>query len=553
MTNAQIADNPFSPPITPEKVTPASTRPESPAAAHGTSLQLSSQHPVPTCQDGVPLEATQSTAAVAALDHDTASFYIPLGSKGMIKLYCICYAFAAMTSINTLPSYQEYFNLSGVGVSTGLIFALWPIAACGTFWLGPTISDRFGRVRAMRFCACIFLAGTALIAFAQNIAMLLVGRALCGSGMCMIQAASPAYVLETCPPLKRGLFSGLYSTVFVVAFCIALAIGIAATKIPGEWGWRFVIIITILAVSTFFIPETPRWLYNNDQTEEALAVLQKYHGSGIITPVVLMEYHQIEKSLLAAREKGLKRWDFRNLANTKGNRYRLMLALVMGVFGQLSGISLANFFPQILVQIGYASPASRLSMTLIAYVVCVLASTTGFLILDRVGRRRLLIVGSFACSICLMGCMVSASQSGVPLGASAPSTNLAAASRASIACFVFFMVSYGISYQPLLPTYPGEVLSTDQRSTGMGLTALTSQLAIFISFFAIPVALERIGWWVYLPFVIWTLFEGVTWYFIAVETKGRSLEELDAIFDSKHPVRASLVRTSRLTGNEKAA
>lgn len=143
--------------------------------------------------------------------------------------------------------------------------------------------------------------------------------------------------------------------------------------------------------------------------------------------------------------------------------------------------------------VGYASPASRLSMTyvtarpkaghsadvasLIAYVVCVLASTTGFLILDRVGRRRLLIVGSFACSICLMGCMVSASQSGVPLGASAPSTNLAAASRASIACFVFFMVSYGISYQPLLPTYPGEVLSTDQRSTGMGLTALTSQLA----------------------------------------------------------------------------
>lgn len=94
--------------------------------------------------------------------------------------------------------------------------------------------------------ACIFLAGTALIAFAQNIAMLLVGRALCGSGMCMIQAASPAYVLETCPPLKRGLFSGLYSTVFgksvdrssrsqltkiVVAFCIALAIGIAATKV----------------------------------------------------------------------------------------------------------------------------------------------------------------------------------------------------------------------------------------------------------------------------------------------------------------------------------
>lgn len=86
-----------------------------------------------------------------------------------------------------------------------------------------------------------------------------------------------------------------------------------------------------------------------------------------------------------------------------------------------------------------------------------------------------------------------------------------AASRASIACFVFFMIAYGISYQPLLPTYPGEVLSTDQRSTGMGLMALTLNLAskylrwnmpwqekwlrilVFINLFAIPVALERVS------------------------------------------------------------
>jgi MFS family permease len=114
--------------------------------------------------------------------------------------------------------------------------------------------------------------------------------------------------------------------------------------------------------------------------------------------------------------------------------------------------------------------------SLIAYIACLVASVVGLLILDRVGRRKLLILGSFACSICLMGSMVSASQSGIPLGISAPSTN-PAASRASIACFVFFLVSYGISYQPLLPTYPGEVLSTDQRGTGMGLTALTSQVA----------------------------------------------------------------------------
>lgn len=81
----------------------------------------------------------------------------------------------------------------------------------------------------------------------------------------------------------------------------------------------------ILIASTFFIPETPRWLYNNGHPEKAQAFLQKYHGSGGLTTVVQMEYHQIETSVLAARAKGLKRWDFGSLAKTRGNKYRLML------------------------------------------------------------------------------------------------------------------------------------------------------------------------------------------------------------------------------------
>jgi MFS family permease len=118
-----------------------------------------------------------------------------------------------------------------------------------------------------------------------------------------------------------------------------------------------------------------------------------------------------------------------------------------------------------------------LPTSLIPYVASLLASTTGSLILDRVGRRKLLIFGSLGCSIALMGSMVSASQTGIPIGTTSAISTNPSASRASIACFVFFMIAYGISYQPLLPTYPGEVLSTDQRSTGMGLMALTLNLA----------------------------------------------------------------------------
>jgi hypothetical protein len=88
----------------------------------------------------------------------------------------------------------------------------------------------------------------------------------------------------------------------------------------------------------------------------------------------------------------------------------------------------------------------------------------------------MLIGGSFAIALTLAGSPAAASQSGLPLGVSGLASN-PAASRASIACFVLFSVAFGFSYQPPLPTYPGEVLSTDQRSTGRGLAILVLNLA----------------------------------------------------------------------------
>lgn len=91
------------------------------------------------------------------------------------------------------------------------------------------------------------------------------------------------------------------------------------------------------------------------------------------------------------------------------------------------------------------------------------------------GRRKLLIGGSLACSITLAMCMATASQSGVPLNSRLPSMNLAA-SRANVASWVLLMVAFNVSYQPLLPTYPSECLSTDQRSSGMSVNAFVVSL-----------------------------------------------------------------------------
>lgn len=108
------------------------------------------------------------------------------------------------------------------------------------------------------------------------------------------------------------------------------------------------------------------------------------------------------------------------------------------------------------------------------------------------------------------------------------------------------------------PIYPGEVLDNIQRAKGMGVFQLTGGAAGFLNTFVAPIALQNIGYWFYVFFVFWDLFEFAAIYFFFVETKGRTLEELDEVFEAPYPRKASTakvrIRRARVRddeGNEK--
>ena len=112
-------------------------------------------------------------------------------------------------------------------------------------------------------------------------------------------------------------------------------------------------------------------------------------------------------------------------------------------------------------------------------------------------------------------------------------------SSASIAFIYIFGSVFAFAFTPMQPIYPGEVCDNVQRAKAMGFYKLTSGAASFINTFAAPIALKNIRYWFYVFFVFWDMFEFLVIYFFFVETKGRTLEELDDIFESANPRKAS--------------
>ncbi|WVQ80181.1 hypothetical protein IAT38_002286 [Cryptococcus sp. DSM 104549] len=491
--------------------------------------------------------------------------YIDLLSSGTIKLYLMGtvalmatfmsgYWQSSMTAISAMSRFQEYwdFNDSGVGQSgvshpldvsaevmyprggsllttnPQLVFSIHPIAACGTFWIGPILADRLGRRGGLFYSSFLYIGGSALIATSHNFAMLLGGRFIIGMGNGMILCAAPPYIVEIAPPLNRGLLTGIFNSFVILGGAVSTIVSIFTNDIQSNMAWRVPIFIQIgfpcyIVAFVYFLPESPRWLYAHGQGEKAKAFLIKYHGDDQLTPLVAKEIRQIEESLALATPT--KMWNYSTVASSRSKRYRLMLAMLLPTLQQL---------PTLYRQVGVTRVRTQLIMTLVCALVGLICALAGTYCTDRFGRRPMLIIGTAACSATLaiaMACSAAASHGSIKVDAA---TTNRAASKAAIAFLILFYGAYGWGYLGLVAVYPAEVLSTVLM---LNMTSVLAQLTAPIG----KSPLEKIGWWTYLPWVCWDAAESVIWYFLAVETKGRTLEELDEIFEAPNPVKTSLM------------
>jgi MFS family permease len=416
------------------------------------------------------------------------------------------------------------------------------------------LSDKLGRRWAMAIGSATIVVAAVLQSAAVHVAMICLGRFILGIGGAICGVASPTLITEMAPARMRGRLTGTYNCFWYAGSLIAAGVTYATLQMSGTGSFRIPLALQALPslvnlIFVWFISESPRWLVANGREDEAWQLLVKLHGNGDETdPVVIAEYAEITSTL--EEEKKLAKSAWKELVATReyklhsnpeffsigymlithllaaGNRYRMMLNVCVGLFGQWSGNNLVSYYlPRVLSEAGIKDPHTQLLINIFVNIWNFFCALTGTVLIDFLGRRPMVIFATgMSCLWLMMLCIFSALYGGT--------------GEHGIATVAFIFLFYGlfsVGWTPMQALYPVEVLSYPMRANGMAANAFFANIASFVNQYCTPVAMTNIGWRFYIVYVCWDAFElfVVSKYF--VETKGRTLEDLDHVFNKTTP------------------
>jgi len=316
---------------------------------------------------------------------------------------------------------------------------------------------------------------------------------------------------------------------------------VATGRLPTSTSWRTpfglqIVPASILLLTVYLIPESPRWLMSVGRKSEARKILAEYHGNGDENaPLVLLELREFEESIkLDACDKSW--WNYSPLFNSPTARYRSFMVLMMAFCSQWSGAGLLYFLTVLYNSAGVDTQNMRLILNVVNNLVSASAAVTGTIIADKVGRRPLWLWGTLGCA----GTLAVSAACTAKWGSGANH----AGAHAAIAFLFLFDFAYCFTYVPLQLLYPAECMDYKTRAKGVALYTLMSSMASFVNTYATPIALAKIQWKIYFVPLAWNLFACLFIWKFAVETKARTLEELNNIFEDRNPVKASLALIS---------
>ena len=286
------------------------------------------------------------------------------------------------------------------GLSPGLHGIAMASALYGTVvgsLLGGWPADRFGRKATLLWIGILYFAGAVGSALAPNVAVFIVARVIGGLGIGISTVVAPIYISEIAPPKHRGRLAGMFQ--FNIVFGILMAfVSNALLAGVGENAWRWMLGVAafpslLYAVFCFGLPESPRWLLGKKGDREAgLQVLERIEPHAPKAEVAAEA-----DAILAASSEQASSGHFW----TRRLRKPIMLAILIAFFNQLSGINAILYFaPRIFELTGLAAKAALLQSIGIG-VTNLVFTFVGLWLIDRLGRRTLLYIGSFGYIISL--------------------------------------------------------------------------------------------------------------------------------------------------------
>jgi sugar porter (SP) family MFS transporter len=390
---------------------------------------------------------------------------------------------------------------------------------------GGELADRLGRKRAVLIAGALFTLGSLVEALAPATMILVGGRLILGSGVGVAAVAAPLYAAELAPTSLRGRF--------VSAYQLAIALGIFVAYLVDGWlsksdGWRWMLGASAVPGLMLFLvalvaPESPRWLMKMHRQPEAAAELRKIRPGAEAEP-------RLEAIEAVLRKEGGRAswWEVFH----KRWRRPLLIGIGLAVFQQITGINAVIYYAdQIFASSGFTSRSSQMTVSLWAIgAVNVLATLIAIALIDRLGRRKLLLAGLFGMGISLAVVGVAFRLMG---SATAGKAAMAPSGAGVVTLFalVAFVTCFAFSMGPVVWTVINEIFPGHIRGRAVAVATAFNWASAFLVSQGFLSLIGAVG----NSFTFWlfALFCGLGWcwtYYAVPETKGRTLEEIQNIW-----------------------
>ncbi|HLW81485.1 MAG TPA: sugar porter family MFS transporter [Candidatus Acidoferrales bacterium] len=382
--------------------------------------------------------------------------------------------------------------------------------------IGGRLSDRFGRRNVLIQVALLFIIGAIGTALAPTPTWLAIGRVVVGVAIGVASFTAPLYISEVSPARVRGKLVSLNQLMITIGIVVSYLAdyGLSGAR---EWRWMFgvaAIPALILAVGLIFVPESPRWLMSRGLVEQARRILSRIRESNVDA-----EISEIALSL-NKQEGGLR--EIFSAAVTPA----LVVGIGLAIFQQFTGINTVIYYaPTIFQFAGFKSASAAILATAGIGAVNVLLTIVALRLLDRAGRRPLLLYG-------LVGMIISLGVLGFAFLSGSLSSTVAWVAVISVAVYV---ACFAIGLGPVFWLMIAEIYPLRVRGQAMAVATVANwgaNLLVALTFLSLLHSLGRP--WTFWLYGIIGIMAWVFVYTLVPETKGRTLEQLEEYWRTRH-------------------
>ncbi|KAL6320255.1 hypothetical protein AAG906_005331 [Vitis piasezkii] len=397
------------------------------------------------------------------------------------------------------------------------------IAGLVASFVASWITKKFGRKPTILAGGAAFLIGSALGGAAFNVYMVILGRILLGVGVGFANQAVPLYLSEMAPPRYRGAINNGFQFSIGVGALSANLINFGTEKIKGGWGWRVSLALaavpaSILTLGALFLPETPNSLIQRSKDYgKAELMLQRVRGTNDVQAELddLVKASSLAKTINDPFKKILQR------------KYRpqLVMAIAIPFFQQVTGINVIAFYAPVLFRaIGLGVSASLLS-AVVTGVVGMVSTFISMLIVDKLGRRVLFLVGGIQMLVSqIMVGGILAAELGDHGGVSKVYAFLV------LLLICVYVAGFGWSWGPLGWLVPSEIFPLEIRSAGQSITVAVSFIFTFIVAQTFLSMLCHFKSGIFFFFGGWVVLMTAFVYYLLPETKSIPIEQMDRVW-----------------------